>query len=126
MAEKYFNEAMAEAVKFAENNKRNHGVLSLHTTNPSKVVQDSVNNNMIRFGNGDTPAPWINERPARFVDFMQKRWAPDNAPNDPTHLNKNWAPNVRWYPQNRYPDQYEQWKALNLVQAPQDGTIGVA
>lgn len=123
---KEFKEAMSEAVKHAENNKRNHGVLSIKTTNPSKVLKTSVDNNMKRFTAGKTPAPWIKERPAKFVDFMQRRWAPVGAENDPNNLNKNWAPNVRGYLQKQYPNEYPAWKAQNLVQAPIDQFQAVA
>ena len=44
-----FRAPMSEAVKFAENNKRNHGVLSVKTTNPSAVLNESVTNNLDRF-----------------------------------------------------------------------------
>jgi hypothetical protein len=122
-----FPAAMAEAVKFAENNKKNHGVLSVKTSNPSEVVRESVANNLARFNSGRTPAPWIQERPSRFVDFMQRRWAPIGAENDPNNLNANWAPNVRYYLQRQYPEQYEQWRQQNLVQSPLDSfNAGVA
>jgi len=29
-----------------------------------------------------------------FVTFWSRRWAPDGADNDPTHLNANWPRNV--------------------------------
>lgn len=32
---------------------------------------------------------------AEFVSFWAQRWAPEDAENDPTHLNKNWPVNVR-------------------------------
>src|SRR3954466_8073988 len=32
---------------------------------------------------------------ADFIAFFSIRWAPPNARNDPTHLNENWANNVR-------------------------------
>lgn len=32
--------------------------------------------------------------PGSFISFWGARWAPDNAVNDPTHLNHNWVPNV--------------------------------
>ena len=91
---------MAEAVKYAEGNPKNFGVLSVKTTNPGKVLRNSVSNNYQRWATGQQPAPWIKEVPKKFVDFMRRRWAPlksEGATNDPDNLNKNWAPNVRFY-----------------------------
>lgn len=78
---------IAAAVKVAENNPRNHGVLSVATNNPSKVLDDSVYNNFVRWTQAG--------RPGKFVDFMQQRWAPVGVSNDPHNLNKNWSKNVR-------------------------------
>src|SRR3990167_1598193 len=58
---------LTEAIKRAENN-RNYGVLSVKTDNPRKVLMNSIVNNF---------ASWIDKKqPGRFVDFMQRRWAP--------------------------------------------------
>ena len=123
---------MAQAVKFAENNPRNHGVLSVETQNPDKVVTDSVLNNFNRWTSGKQPAPWIgmNEPhpsgapfdPTKYVDFMHRRWAPIGAENDKWDdkkkewMNQHWAPNVRWYLENMLsPQDYEFLKRLNFV-----------
>jgi len=121
-----FTQPMSEAIKFAENNKKNHGVLSIKTTNPSQAVTDSVNNNLDRFMVGDQSNDnYDNSGTPRFVDFMQQRWAPYDAQNPAIHvkpkeneLNPNWAPNVRAYLQKMYPDKYQQWRAMNLVKSP--------
>jgi hypothetical protein len=114
-----FRGPMAEAVKFAENNKKNHGVLSVKTTNPTRVVNTSVTNNLDRFMRGQASNEnWDNSGTPRFVDFMQQRWAPIGAENDPKNLNANWAPNVRFYLQQQYPEQYEKWRAMQLVRKP--------
>ena len=106
----------AQAVKFAENNPENLGVLSVNTDNPGKVLNNSVLNNFNRWINGQYPAPWIKEKPKKFVDFMQRRWAPIGAENDPDNLNQNWAPNVRWYlQQNLKPEEYDLLKRLDFV-----------
>jgi hypothetical protein len=116
---------MNEAVKFAENNKRNHGVLSVKTTNPSAVLNESTTNNLDRFMVGKPSNDnYDNSNTQRFVDFMQQRWAPIGAENDPNNLNRNWAPNVRSYLKQQYPQQYPQWRQMNLVRNPQ--TVGVA
>ena len=97
-----------------------YGVRSETTTNPGKVLMNSVENNYKRWESGKTPAPWINERPAKFIDFMQRRWAPIGAENDPKNLNANWAPGVRAILRQMIGDQeYERLKRLNIVQAPQ-------
>lgn len=81
---------IADAVKVAEGNPRNHGVLSVPTAgsaDASKVLNDSVYNNFVRWTQAG--------RPGKFVDFMQRRWAPVGVSNDPNNLNKNWGGNVR-------------------------------
>lgn len=116
-----FQAPMAEAVKFAENNKRNHGVLSVKTTNPSKVLNTSVANNLDRFMTGaPSNENYDNSGTQRFVDFMQQRWAPIGAENDPKNLNANWSPNVRHYLKTKYPQKYQQWRDMNLVKTPMD------
>ena len=124
-----FKQLMANAVKTAENNKKNFGVLSVKTANPNGVLARSVSNNLQRFETGKTPAPWIKDKPPKFVDFMADRWAPIGAKNDPNNLNKNWAPNVRNAIQKQTtPDQYQQLQKQNLVQnnAPWMNVTGVA
>jgi hypothetical protein len=99
-----------------EEHKKNHGVLSVKTTNPSKVLRNSINNNYDRWSSGQTPAPWISTSSPRFVDFMQQRWAPIGAENDPKNLNQNWAPNVRMFlKQILDKQQYQKARDLNLV-----------
>jgi hypothetical protein len=124
-----FKQKMANAVKTAENNKKNFGVLSVKTANPNGVLARSVSNNLQRFETGKTPAPWIKDKPAKFVDFMQERWAPVGAKNDPGNLNANWAGNVRSaISKQTTPEQYQQYKDMNLVenQAPWMNVTGVA
>lgn len=112
---------MAKAITLAENNK-NLGVLSVKTDNPSKVLNDSIANNYRRFVTGQTPAPWIQERPEKFVDFMQSRWAPIGAENDPKNLNANWAPNVRSLLKKIAPSElYNKLRMLNIVMQQRGG-----
>jgi hypothetical protein len=118
-----FRPLMSRAAKFAENNKRNHGVLSVPTANAgeaSDVLNNSVINNFARWDTGMPTAPWRpNETRAvapKYLDFFQKRWAPIGAENDPDNLNKNWAPNARWYIKNKTtPEEYQALEELNLV-----------
>lgn len=112
---------ISPAVAGAENNK-NMGVLSVKTSNPTQTMRDSIVNNYARWVTGGNPAPWIKEKPKKFVDFMQRRWAPLGAENDPRGLNKNWAPNVRSIIQRSVsPAEYEKLKALNIVLNQQVG-----
>jgi hypothetical protein len=102
---------MANAVKIAEGNKHNFGVLSVKTSNSKEadtVLRNSIINNYAR---------WVLAgKPGKFVDFMQRRWAPIGADNDPDNLNVNWAPNVRKaILLQRGPEKYENWKNADLV-----------
>ena len=113
----YFN----TAIKKAENNPRNLGVLSREVNSPAeanKVLNQSIDNNFWR---------WLmtakdNQLPKeKYVDFIQQRWAPIGAKNDPKNLNKNWAPNVRKFLEKQLGEQeYNKWKLLNLVKQNQE------
>ncbi len=109
------------AIKKAENNPRNFGVLSQRVNSPAKanrVLNESIDNNFWR---------WLQTSPdgsqlprERFTDFMQQRWAPIGAANDPKHLNKNWAPNVRRFLKSILGnEEYEKWRRLKLVKNEQ-------
>ena len=118
-----FKGPMSQGIKHAEGNPRNHGVLSIKTTNPSRVLKNSVRENLNRFMGGErSNVNYDNSGTPKFVDFMQQKWAPIGVENDPDNLNPNWAPNVRDYLKNKFPDKYERWKQMNLVQAPTEGT----
>ncbi len=107
---------LGKAIRTAESNPRNRGVLSVKTKNPGKVLGQSVSNNLDRWSNDETPAPWIDEKPKKFVDFMQRRWAPIGAENDPDDLNKNWAKNVRAHILKQIGiEKYKKWQNLDLV-----------
>lgn len=103
------------AVKVAEGNPRNHGVLSVHTTDSgdaSRVLNNSVYNNFVR---------WEQDgRPGKFVDYMQHRWAPIGAKNDPSNLNVNWAGNVRKALQQNPNIDYQTLQANNIAMNQQD------
>jgi hypothetical protein len=96
-------------------------VLSVPTSGPaeaSQVLDNSIYNNLVRWQEAG--------RPGKFVDFMQKRWAPIGAKNDPKNLNKNWAPNVREF-LKKGPIDYQELEANNLVMNPMDAfNVGVA
>ena len=79
-----------EAIKVAEGNPENFGVLSVKTSGAgqaNQVLNTSIKNNFTR---------WLQAgMPGTFVDFFQQRWAPVGVSNDPNNLNKNWSGNVR-------------------------------
>jgi len=111
---------MDRAVEHAENDATgNMGIRGYTPTNPDEDLRRSVRNNFNRWQGGEQPAPWINERPAKYVDFMRRRWAPlqsEGATNDPNNLNVNWAPNVRDYiQQHTEPQEYQRLRSLNFV-----------
>jgi len=116
---------MRAAIKQAENDPTGkYGIRSVNTNSPGGVLDESIANNYSRWSAGKTPAPWIQDKPERFVDFMQKRWAPTPAPNDPKGLNKNWAPNVRHFLQLMAgPELYNYWLKKKLVQANTGVTV---
>lgn len=121
---------LSEAVKYAENNPKNHGILTYKPTNPDAELRKNVKKNLDRWMNGEKPAPWINERPPKFVDFMRRRWAPlqsEGATNDPNNLNKNWAPNVRGYIRKRVtPEYYKYLESINLVKNGENNESGTS
>lgn len=99
------------AIKKAENNPKNFGVLSQEVSSPkeaNKVLNESIENGFWRWLQAGRPVP--------LVDFIQMRWAPIGAENDPKNLNMNWAPNVRSFLKKLYgPEQYEKMKKDKIV-----------
>ena len=94
----HFIPSMARAVQQAEGDPTgNMGVRSIkNPKKPKDILLNSIANNYARWQTNQPPAPWLSQVPNEmFVDFMQRRWAPIGAKNDPTNLNKNWAPNVK-------------------------------
>jgi hypothetical protein len=79
---------MNTAIKTAENNPKTFGVMGAkNPTQANQVLNNSIQNDYIRW--------MMAKQPGKFVDFMQKIWAPIGVSNDPKNLNINWAPNVR-------------------------------
>jgi hypothetical protein len=104
---------MRGAIKVAEGNSKNFGVLSTKTANSheaEQVLDNSIRNSYLR---------WLQAgQPGKFVDFMAARWAPVGVANDPNNLNANWPTNVRSsLQQSLGPEQYNRWKALRLAQS---------
>jgi len=111
---------MKQAVKVAEGDPTRHGVRSVSVDSPNeadKVLENSIRNNYIRWKQAGSPG--------KFVDFMQQRWAPIGAENDPTNLNTNWSPNVRGSLSGQMsPEDYSNWERLNLVRSNLVGNSG--
>jgi len=102
---------VGEAIKVAENDPTRFGVRSEKVKSreeAQRVLDNSVRNNRLRWEKAG--------RPGKFIDFMQKRWAPLKAENDPKGLNRNWAGNVRAALKKRLTkDEYADWERQNLV-----------
>jgi len=109
------------AIKKAENDPDNFGVLSEQVNSPkqaNKALNESISNSYLR---------WVKAgKPGRFVDFMQARWAPIDAPNDPKDLNMNWSNNVRAYLLKLLGAQkYNQWRRMRLAKAGDSDAVSV-
>ena len=102
---------VGEAIKVAENDPTRYGVRSVKVKSreeAQRILDNSVRNNRLRWEKAG--------KPGKFVDFMQKRWAPLKAENDPKGLNKNWSGNVRAALRKRLTkEEYAEWERLNLV-----------
>ena len=102
---------IAKAIKTAEGNPRNFGVLSVPTSSSGEantVLNNSIRNSIIRWIQAGQPIP--------FSEFMQKRWAPIGAENDPKNLNVNWLLNVETALSKYLGDEeYTKWKRAKMV-----------
>jgi len=112
---------VGEAIKVAENDPERFGVRSVKVKSRAEaqqVLDNSVRNNRLRWEKAGSPG--------KFVDFMQKRWAPIGASNDPKGKNKNWSRNVRAALKKRLTkEEYAEWERLNLVSlSPTASAIG--
>ena len=107
------------AIKKAENNPNNFGVLSQKVSSPdqaNKILNESIENSFWRWLQAGKPVP--------LVDFMQMRWAPIGAENDPKNLNMNWAPNVRNFLEQLYgTEQYKKMKQDKIVLKENDTQV---
>jgi len=86
----YTDEQIADAIYFAEGGaKTNHpyGILAHYkSTTPRQACINTIRHARKDFdGNGD------------FLLFLQKRYCPIGAKNDPRGLNVNWLKNVKYY-----------------------------
>ena len=110
---------MNKAVKYAENNPKNFGVLSedfATADEANNILNNSIRNNYIRW--------LLANKPGTFVDFMRDRWAPIGAENDPTGLNPYWNDNVRKsLRQQLGPETYNSWEAQRLARVNAVGSM---
>lgn len=98
-----------KAVKKAEGNKNNFGVIGAKTPEEAeRILNQSIRNNFVRWMQAETPG--------NYVDFFANRWAPIGVDNDPKNLNKNWTGNVRDSIKKQVGEEkYKELDALNLV-----------
>ena len=110
--DKYILPRMETAIKYAENDPGRFGMLT--SNNPQEGLEESVENNLIR---------WIQAgKPGTYVDFMRDRYAPVGAENDPNNKNQYWNNNVRKkLLQQLGPEMYKIWERQNLARA---GSMG--
>lgn len=86
----YTNNQIADAIYLAEGGARTrhpYGILAKYKqTTPRQACLNTITHARRDWnGQGD------------FLEFLQKRYAPIGAKNDPTGLNKNWLRNVRYF-----------------------------
>jgi len=103
--------AFNPAIKRAENNPRNFGVLSEQVDSPEQA--NSILNNSLM----NAYTRWIQAgQPGDFLTFFRDRWAPLGADNDPNNLNKNFEPNVRNIIQQNVPrDTFREFGRRNVI-----------
>lgn len=96
-------EALA-AVRIAESGGPGNefGVLSIPEVDTygeeARVAAESIRNNIGRFTQKYGHSPYVSGRLSlAFWNFMQERYAPRGAGNDPDDLNRHWAKNVSTY-----------------------------
>ena len=102
---------VGEAIKVAEGDPSRFGVRSEKVKSrgeAQRILDNSVRNNRLRWEKAG--------KPGKFIDFMQKRWAPVGAENDPKGLNRNWSGNVRAALKRKLTkEEYAEWERQNLV-----------
>ena len=98
-----FEKRMVNAVYNAEggaNTNYPYGIKSIKTKNPREACRQTIVNNMFRFLEST-------EQMDEFLTFLQRRYAPLNAEDDPEGLNQNWKKNVsRLYHGQSYSTEY--------------------
>ena len=88
-------EKLATAIKMAENSRsKPYGVMlkgcdAKHEAFCKAVCIRTIKNNLRRWENAGNPGD--------FLSFLQSRYAPLNAKNDPHGLNANWKSNVTYF-----------------------------
>lgn len=91
LIEGYALNQWVESIHKAEGND-NYGIISISCESKEecrKICANTVRNNYKRWQrSGQT---------ITFLQFLQRRFAPVGASNDPTGLNRNWASNVSYF-----------------------------
>lgn len=85
-----------EAIRHAEgvNSKHPYGILTKykHTT-PLQACRNTVAHKWRDY----SALPSKTRQSKRFLEYLQERYAPINAKNDPNGLNRNWVKNVNYW-----------------------------
>lgn len=91
-AESYDVHKLSEAIFLAEGGasaKKPYGILSVKCSGKEqcgKICRNTIRNNLKRWEKSGKKQPYL--------EFLARRYAPIEAENDPTGLNKNWLGNV--------------------------------
>lgn len=95
--EGYSEQEWCNAIYWAEggnNTKHPYGILAKYKhTSPRQACINTVTHKWRDY----SKLPYKTRQRKRFLVYLQERYAPINASNDPGGLNKNWIKNVKWY-----------------------------
>lgn len=91
-------EKLASAIKAAENSKSHpYGIMRPYC-GPNSEAQcrkgciQTIQKRLRLFQSEDLP-----QNDKSFIEYLSRSYAPLNAKNDPSGLNKNWVRNVSWF-----------------------------
>jgi hypothetical protein len=96
----YSNEQIVNAIYKAEGSNKAqylYGIRSVSYDNPAearRICFNTVRNNRKRY------ADYGYKQYKTYLEFLQSRYCPINAKNDPKGLNKNWLKNVKYFLDN--------------------------
>jgi hypothetical protein len=94
-AEDWTDAEIVRAIYYAEGGadaKKPFGILSVPCDSYEeckRICENTVRNNRVRY------ARWGHKKFDSYLEFLASRYAPTEAKNDPTGLNKNWLGNVQ-------------------------------
>lgn len=84
-------ETLADAIYQAEDSQAHpYGIMVKYkTTTPRQACINTCKHKWL---------DWLEAgKPGSYMEYLASKYAPIGASNDPTGLNKNWLPNVRYY-----------------------------